>query len=210
MTYIDTLLRSQLGKPSGLFGSWIVAPLLNISNQWLVDTAIELLEPEPDHAVLDVGFGGGASLWAMAKRVSHGKIAGVDYSRDMVNNAERAIRERRLHPRVRVRWGDVADLPFRAATFDRIVTVNSLYYWPDLMPALRELTRVLKRHGRLAVGFHSPSGLRPFTSGWENFALYEPEELAGHMRRAGLDVLRIENRHRWMLFDTVVVMAQRR
>ena len=149
-------------------------------------------------------------MWAMAKTVPQGKITGIDYSRDMIENAERAIRQKKLHPRVRVKWGDVADLPFRGATFDRIVTVNSLYYWPDIMTALRELARVLRRHGRLAIGFHSPGGLRPFTSGWDNFAAYEPEELAGHMRKAGLEVLRIENRHRWMLFDTVVVMAQRR
>lgn len=210
MTYIDTLLRSQLGKPSGLLGAWVVAPLLNLGNIRLVSTAVELLDPHSDDAVLDVGFGGGASLWAMAKKVPRGKVVGVDYSRDMVESAERVIRQKRMHPRVRVKWGDVADLPFRAGTFDRVLTINSLYYWPDLMAALREIARVLKRHGRLAIGFHSPAGLRPFTSGWDDFSLYEPPELAGRLREARFDVLRVENRDWWLWFDTAVVVAQRR
>lgn len=209
MTYLDTWLRSQLGKPSGLFGAWIIAPLLNLTNAGLVNTAVELLEPKPDDAVLDVGFGGGASLWAMAKKVPRGKVAGVDYSRDMVDRAELLIQQKTLSSRVRVKCGDVAALPFRAGTFDKIITVNSLYYWPDMPAALREMARVLKRHGRLAVGFHSPGGLRPFTSGWDDFPVYEPQELADLMRDARLEVLRAENRDRWLLFDTVVVVAQR-
>jgi arsenite methyltransferase len=209
VTYFDTLLRSQLGKPSGLFGSWIVAPMLNFANTGLVSTTVELLEPKPDDAVLDIGFGGGASLWAMARKLPHGKITGVDYSHDMVDNATRLIQQKRLRSRVSVRWGDVADLPFRAGTFDRIITINSLYYWPDLMAGLREMARVLKRHGRVAVGFHSPQGLRPFTSGWDNFVLYEPQELADLMPDAGFEVLRVELRDRWLLFDTAIVVARR-
>jgi len=210
MTYLDTLLRSQLGKPTGLFGSLIVAPMLNVANRGLVSTAIELLAPAPTDAVLDVGFGGGASLLALARKVPRGKVTGIDYSRDMVRNAQRVLRERTPGSRVRVQWGDVADLPFADASFDRAVTINSLYYWPDLMAGLHEMARVLKPRGRLVVGYHSPEGLRVFTRNWDSFYLYEPPDLAARMREAGLHVLRIEQRDRWSLFDTLVIVAERR
>jgi arsenite methyltransferase len=209
VTYLDTLLRSQLGHPSGWFGSLVVVPFLNLTNRSLVNAAVELLATDPQHVVLDVGFGGGHSLWKMAGRVPHGKVIGVDYSRDMVEQAAQRIREKGLEARVQVEWGDVAHLPFRAGTFDRVLSINSLYYWPDLGSALAELARVLKRHGRLALGCHSPQTLWPFTREWEDFWLYEPQELAARMQEAGFHALRVEHRDRWQLFDTVVVVGER-
>jgi len=209
VTYLDTLLRSQLGRPSGLFGSLLVVPFLNLTNRSLVNAAIDLLAPAPRHAVLDVGFGGSPSLWKLAARVPRGKVTGVDYSRDMVRHAAERIREKGLESRVRVEWGDVAHLPFRSATFDRVLSINSLYYWPDLEAGMRELARVLKRRGRLALGCHSPESLWPFTREWEDFWAYEPQELADHMQEAGFAVRRVEHRDRWQLFDTVVVVGER-
>ncbi|MGA3043422.1 MAG: methyltransferase type 11, partial [Bryobacteraceae bacterium] len=60
--YVDTLLRSQFGKPSGLFGALFMGPILNLSNTRLVNAAVELLDPQPSDTVLDIGFGGGLSL----------------------------------------------------------------------------------------------------------------------------------------------------
>jgi len=210
MNLLDTFLRSQFGRPSGLIGSLVVAPLLNAGNAGLVQAAMEALAPNPADAVLDIGFGGGASLVAMAEKVPRGHVTGIDYSPDMVAGAERLILKKRLSARVGVQFGDVAELPFRAGTFHRVLTVNSLYYWPDLQGALREIRRVLKRGGRVAVGFHSPWSVRLFTRGWEGFWLYEPRELADRMQEAGFEVLQTVHRDRWLLFDSVVVLGQRR
>jgi ubiquinone/menaquinone biosynthesis C-methylase UbiE len=207
---VDTLLRSQFGKPSGLLGELLMGPILNWANVRLVNAAIELLEPKPADSVLDIGFGGGYSLVAMAGKVTQGRVTGVDYSREMVESAARLVRDKRLDARVRVQWGDVAELPFRAGTFHEVITVNSLYYWPDLAASLREVARVMKRRGRIAVGFRSPASLRPLTRDWEGFWLYEPQEFAGILGEAGFKVLRVEHRDRWWVLDTVVVTAERR
>jgi ubiquinone/menaquinone biosynthesis C-methylase UbiE len=209
MTYVDSLLRSQLGRPSGLFGSLIVGPVLNVANTGLISTTIELAAPQANDTVLDVGFGGGASLAALAGKAPHARIVGIDYSRDMVADAGRRIAQQSLRSHVRVLCGDVAALPFADGVFDRIITINSLYYWPRLMAGLREMARVLKPHGRLAIGYHSPDGLRVFTQGWEGFANYEPEELARRLRHARFEMLAIEHRDRWSMFDTVVLLAER-
>ncbi len=207
---VDTLLRSQFGKPSGLFGKLLMGPILNFANERLVNTAIDLLEPGARDTVLDIGFGGGYSLAAMANRVTRGKIVGVDYSREMVDSASRLIQDKRLDGRVSVQWGDVAKLPFPSGTFHKVLTVNSLYYWPDLAGSFREIARVMRRRGRIAAGFRSAQSLGPLTRGWEGFSLYEPGELADIMRQAPFDVLRVEHRDRWWVFDTVVVIGRRR
>lgn len=100
----------------------------------------------------------------------------------------------------------MAHLPFRGGAFDRVLSINSLYYWPDLMAGLHECARVLKRHGRLALGCHSPETLWPFTGEWENFRAFEPQDLAARMEEAGFRIQRIEHRARSQLFDTVVVV----
>jgi ubiquinone/menaquinone biosynthesis C-methylase UbiE len=185
-----------------------MAPVLNAANVRLVDTAIELLDPKPNDTVLDIGFGGGYSLRAVAARVTRGKVTGVDYSREMVRGASRMIQQRGLGDRVSARWGDVANLPFPRAAFHKVLTVNSLYYWPHPFASLEELSRVMKPRGRIAVAFRSPKSLRPLTRGWKDFRLYEPEEVAALMRRAGLDVLRVEHRDQSWVLDTVVVLGR--
>ena len=208
--YVDTVLRSQFGKPSGLWGTLVMRPILNLANTPLVDRTIELLDPKPNDVVLDIGFGGGYSLVAMAGKVARGKLVGVDYSREMVAAAARLIHDKRLDARVRVEWGDVAELPFRAGTFHKALTVNSLYYWPNLRGSLREVARVLKRRGRLAAGFRSATSLGPLTRDWERFRLYEPQEFADILEDSGFAVLRVDHRSQWQVLDTVVVVGERK
>ena len=45
--YVDTLLRSQFARPSGLFGTLFMGPILNVANARLLDASIECLDPGP-------------------------------------------------------------------------------------------------------------------------------------------------------------------
>jgi ubiquinone/menaquinone biosynthesis C-methylase UbiE len=205
---LSHFLRSQFSSPSGWFGSLVVAPFLNVTNMRSIDTGIELLEPDVDDRVLDVGFGGGYSLLALAHKLSHGAVVGVDHSHEMVNIATNLIREERLSSRVHVCLGDVIKLPFPRGSFDKVLTVNTIYYWPNLRVGLREIARVLKSRGRLAVVFRSPWNLRPFTLGWEGFKLYEPAEVLQAMRETGFRVLGVAHRDQWLIPDTVVAVGE--
>ncbi len=205
----DSMLRTQFGMPSGLVGTTIMRPLLNLANKRLMDAAIELLDVRVRDKVLDVGFGGGYSLFALAQRANRGRVTGLDYSHDMVDAAGQEIAHRNLQNRILVQHGSVMALPFQEAAFDKVLTVNSIYYWPQLLAGLRELARVLKRCGGLAIGFRPPITLRPFTSGWQAFHLFEPEEVAECMRRAGITAVRIERRDEWLPLDGVVVAGKK-
>ena len=205
---LSDFLRSQFGSPSGLFGSLFVAPFLNFTNMSLIRSSIGLLDVKPDDRVLDIGFGGGYSLLALAEKLPIGRVVGVDHSRDMVDAAASLIRARKLQARIRVRRGNVVKLPFAANTFDRVLTVNTIYYWPDLRAALREIGRVLKPGGRLAVAFRSPESLRLVTLAWDNFRRYETREVAEAMWKTGFRVPRVVHSNLWRIPDDLVVVGE--
>ncbi|MFN7994352.1 MAG: class I SAM-dependent methyltransferase [Bryobacteraceae bacterium] len=207
--YIDTVLRTQFGRPSGRIGSVLMRPLLNVANKRLIGTCVNLLDVRPKDHVLDVGFGGGYSLRALAAKAKRGRITGLDYSPDMVSIAATMLARESPETRTSLQCGDAMHLPYADRTFDRILTVNSIYYWSDLLGGLREMARVLKNRGRLAVGFRPTITLRPFTLGWQGFHLYEPEQVAGLMHRSHFRVLRVERTDQWLPLDGVVVVAER-
>jgi len=205
---LSSLLRSQFGSPSGLFGSLSVAPFLNATNMAFIRTSVELLGLKPDDRVLDIEFGGGYSLLTVAERIPNGQVVGVDHSRDMVDAAASLIRARKLQARIRVRRGNVVKLPFAARTFDKVFTINTIYYWPDLAAGLREIKRVLKPGGRLMVGFRSPASLRLVTLAWDNFKRYEQQEVAAAMRNVGFRLLRVEHPTFSQTPDNLVLMGE--
>jgi ubiquinone/menaquinone biosynthesis C-methylase UbiE len=77
-------MAAQLRQPAGWFGSLVMARMFDIGNRRLADIAVDLLDPRPGDAVLDIGFGAGYSLVKMAGRATEGFIAGVDFSPEMV------------------------------------------------------------------------------------------------------------------------------
>lgn len=60
--------------------------------------------------------------------------------------------------RVDLRWGSVERLPFEDGTFDKALAINSMQVWPDAIDGLREIRRVMKSGGIVALGFTRHSG----------------------------------------------------
>ena len=78
---------------------------------------------------------------------------------------------------------DVAKIPLREALFDAISAINTVYFWPDLQRALRELYRVLKPGGRLAIGYNGRDKMQEFTDITQyGFRAYAPEDIESSLR----------------------------
>lgn len=110
----------------------------------------------PGQRVLDVACGTGALTAAAAERVAPGgSVAGLDANPEMLAVARRK--------RAAVEWHDgrAEALPFADASFDAVVSQFGLMFFDDRVAALREMWRVARPNGRLAVAVcdaleHSP------------------------------------------------------
>jgi ubiquinone/menaquinone biosynthesis C-methylase UbiE len=89
----------------------------------------------------------------LSKLASAGHIAGIDPSREMVEQARTRNATAVQSGRVSLRRGSVENLPFDDNSFDKALAVNSMQVWPDAVAGLTEMRRVLKPGGRIALGF---------------------------------------------------------
>ncbi len=180
-------LSRQLSHPSGAGGK-VVARLMNRGNRDLNDRAIARLDVRPGERVLDLGFGGGLTFPALWERGA--TVVGIDRSVDMVAGARARFAAEVATGRLELHAGDVGRLPLADASVDRVLTVNTVYFWADLVTALREIHRVLAPGGRLVVAIRDMvvmRGLDPAV-----FTLRKPDELAAALRDAGFAEAAVE------------------
>ena len=181
------LLSDQLSRPSGLAGR-VVAAGMNRGNRDFNARAIERLDVRPGTRVLDLGFGGGLTIRPLLER--RATVIGVDRAEDMVAAASERHRTDVTAGRVTLHTGDVHALPLEDATVDRVLTVNTVYFWPDLAPALGEIHRVLAPGGRIVIGIRDGSVMERVDPAV--FTLRPPAEIAAALRTAGFDAAEVD------------------
>jgi Methylase involved in ubiquinone/menaquinone biosynthesis len=113
---------------------------------------IALANPQPGESVLDVACGTGALTRVVAQSIGpNGRVVGLDLSPEMLAEA----RKIRLDPSsiAPIEWrdGDVSAMPFENETFDIVFCNFGLMFFPDRVVALKEMRRVLRPDGRLAL-----------------------------------------------------------
>jgi ubiquinone/menaquinone biosynthesis C-methylase UbiE len=200
-------LAAQLRQPTGWFGKIVMGDLLNKGNEKINRYAIERLEIQPTDRILDIGFGGGITIVEMLKTIETGKIYGIDFSDVMVAQARDRFKDTIAAGKVSIEFADVRKLPFDDDTFDKVCTVNTIYFWEEPEVGLREIARVLKSGGKLVVGIRSADKMKdlPFTQ--HNFKLYAPEAVKDLLIGSGFSGISIEHRDKDEKFDSVIVTA---
>lgn len=121
---------------------------------------LDRLQLRGDERVLDMGCGRGAVLTAVARRLTTGRVTGVDIWRthDQSGNAsEVTLRNASLEgvsDRIEIETADMRKLPFPDGTFDLVVSSLAIHNIPgnaDRRQAVSEGFRVLKPGGRMVI-----------------------------------------------------------
>jgi ubiquinone/menaquinone biosynthesis C-methylase UbiE len=157
MTVGKRLLMRLFGRPRGSLGR-LGGIIMAHTNKKVAAWAIGLLGVRPTDRVLEVGFGPGVGIELLAEVASSGPVVGVDCSQEMLEQATARNASAIDAGQVDLRKGSVEQLPFDDATFDHVLTVNSMQVWPDAGAGLREIRRVMKPGGKVAIAFTQYAG----------------------------------------------------
>jgi ubiquinone/menaquinone biosynthesis C-methylase UbiE len=165
------------------------APAMRLLPMWRRYTETVLPWLPAEGTVLEIGPGPGVLLRQIAARSR--AAVGVDLSPGMLVRARDRLR-RAGHP-ARLVQGDIARLPFAPHTFDGIALTFMFSAVPDGSAAMREMARVLRPGGVIALvdacepADHNRVALW-LARQWERFGDFMRDESA-LMRAAGLDII---------------------
>src|SRR5271168_2531209 len=119
----------------------------------ITEKTLRRMDLRPGQRILDLGCGSGWATRMLAHLVAEGSqaaghVVGVDISDEMIRQARASSKE---FQGVEFVEGSATQIPCEDNLFDRVLSVESFYYYPDQDLALAELFRVMAPQGRLFI-----------------------------------------------------------
>jgi SAM-dependent methyltransferase len=192
LTKLDPATTARhLRKPEGEIGRTL-ADSMSERNWSVYEAAFKRLGVQAGERLFEVGFGNGKlapRLLALARGVTY---TGIDFSETMVGEAEAFNRGLIEAGRAAFRFASVEEIPFAAGSFDRALTVNTIYFWPEPVRALAEIRRVLRPGGLLLVSVGNPEQMQRDPVHSHGFRLYDQARLQELHESAGFHDVEVE------------------
>lgn len=123
---------------------------LGIDQSWRKKT-VRSLELKPGARVLDLATGTADLAIMIARQHPHVSLVGVDPSAKMLEVGQKKLDTEQLAERIELQVGDAQALNFPDRTFDGVSIAFGIRNVPDRLRGLREMARVTKAGGRVAI-----------------------------------------------------------
>jgi ubiquinone/menaquinone biosynthesis C-methylase UbiE len=168
------ILAQNLANPQGEKGIEI-GEMMNATNISMTLESIKTLVVDDDQQILEIGHGNAAHLKSIMSLAKNLRYTGIDISETMHYEAKRLNKEFESQTDFVLYEG--RKLPFQDRAFDKIFTVNTVYFWENPVEFLNEIYRVLKDDGTFVLTFGQKEFMEklPFTE--YDFILYNNSEM---------------------------------
>ena len=170
-------------KPEGIGGK-IMVNMMNAGHSSMAEWGFTHIEIRNDYRCLDIGCGGGANVKKLLVKTPYGKVIGIDYSEVSVIKSSKINKAEIENKHCEILQGNVMKLPFRKETFDIITAFETIYFWPDINEAFKQVYRVLKVSGTFII---------------QGMKIYNSEQIKKSLEDAGFTDIKIhKNKKGWL------------
>jgi len=185
------ILAQNLANPEGEKGIGI-GEMMNATNIGMTIESIQALLIEDNEHILEIGHGNAGHVKSILSRAQNIKYTGIDISGTMHREAKRLNEV--FKDQTDFILYDGEKLPFEDKTFDKIFTVNTVYFWKQPVDYLNEIYRVLKKTGTFVLTFGQRDFMEklPFTR--FGFTLYNTGEMEEMVSKSHFNRMTISER----------------
>ncbi|MDN3670139.1 class I SAM-dependent methyltransferase [Echinicola jeungdonensis] len=181
-------IANQLAHPKGEEGLEI-SKLMHQTNISMTEKAIELLKLENDDSILELGHGNGHHVVELLENIPSLKYYGLEISELMHQEAKKANINHLENGQAKFHLYGGDKIPFEKESFDKILTVNTIYFWKEPLKMAQEIHRVLNTGGRFTVAFSQKHFLEKLPFAQYGFTFYDNEMVEELMEAANFTIV---------------------
>lgn len=181
-------LAEQLRCPSGEFGVEMGRSMA-VSNNEMTLKSIEALSIQNGDRVLELGHGICEHLAQMMQDKAKVRYQGLEISPLMQQQAMAVNTHLMAQQQVDFGLYDGVQIPFDNATFDKVLTVNTLYFWSPATLLIAEIARVLKPNCIAIITYAQKQFMKTLPFVGEQFQLYDNKDVAQLIKDVPLEII---------------------
>ena len=169
-------IASQLKHPTGEKGIEM-ANVMHETNINMTRHSAQNLNISAGNVILELGHGNAGHVEFIFEQAENLKYYGLEMSEIMFQEARQINRNFVSQKQAFFSLYDGNVIPFQDAFFDKIFTVNTIYFWQEPEKLISEIYRILKPNGVLCITFAEESFMKtlPFTQ--YEFKLYSTDKV---------------------------------
>lgn len=180
-------IAAQLRKPAGEY-ALKTGEMMNRGNAEINKNTLTIVAPCAGDVILEIGMGNGKLVREIFSICAELQYTGYDYSEAMVNEAIRNNSELIKADKASFVCGSADEMSFDDNRFDKLFTVNTLYFWDEREKILSEIERVLKPKGKLIIAIRPEHEMSHYPMTQWGFKMYSTEQLRDFLENNGWTV----------------------
>lgn len=185
-------IEKQLSYPEGEYGIEI-AENMNESNFQMTIDSIKSLNLLESDILLEIGHGNCGHLEKIYKVTNDIQYFGLEISETMKCEAERINQKLIQNNKITFHLYDGSKIPFSNNFFDKIFTVNTIYFWEKPVDFINEIYRVLKVNGLLILTFAHKDFMKKLPFVKDRFSLYDINDLNFLIKKTMFKIIETES-----------------
>lgn len=150
-------IDSQYSHPRGILGMYFGEKMVRQHRPETLWT-IQALELQQSESILELGCGAGYAMRLLLRWPTVSQVAGLDISQTALRSAAIRNRDEISSGRARLVQGNVNQLAFQDESFNKVFSIQSIYFWDDLPKTISEIYRVLKPRGTILITLSDGKG----------------------------------------------------